>query len=109
MSAFSIKIVVFLLLLSGLSISSCKKEIAAPTQGQITAAKLQKVMAKGDIVYVYNVDGTSAQSEGRLVNISNDGYIMVAYQAVYATYNLSLLKKYFNVVLSNGNNWFLYF
>ncbi|PZX60920.1 hypothetical protein [Hydrotalea sandarakina] len=107
MKSISIKMLVFLLLLSGISISSCTKQVSAPTQGQITATKLQKVMVKGDIVFIYNVDGTSAQ--GSLVNISNDGYITVAYQAVYATYNLSLLKEYYSVVLSNGNNWFLYF
>ncbi|WP_298392066.1 hypothetical protein [Hydrotalea sp.] len=107
MKKYSLKILIFLLLLTGISFASCTKEVAAPTQGQITASKLQKVMAKGDIVFVYNVDGTSAQ--GSVVNISNDGYITVAYQAVYATYNLSLLKAYYSVVLSNGNNWFLYF
>ncbi|WP_298300078.1 hypothetical protein [Hydrotalea sp.] len=96
-----------MLLLTGISFASCTKEVAAPTQGQITASKLQKVMAKGDPVFVYNVDGTSAQ--GSLINISNDGYIMVAYQSTFKTYNLSLLKAYFNIVLSNGNNWFLYF
>ena len=107
MKKYSLKILIFLLLLTGISFASCTKEVAAPTQGQITESKLQKVMAKGDIVFVYNVDGTSAQ--GSVVNISNDGYITVAYQAVYATYNLSLLKAYYSVVLSNGNNWFLYF
>ena len=107
MNKYPIKILIFMLIITGFSFASCTKELSAPTQGQITAAKLQKVMTKGDIVFVYNVDGTSAQ--GSLVNISNDGYITVAYQAVYATYNLSLLKEYYSVVLSNGNNWFLYF
>ncbi|MDE3144673.1 MAG: hypothetical protein KGL19_11000, partial [Bacteroidota bacterium] len=64
-------------------------------------------MKIGEPVYIYNVDGTSVQ--GSIFNISSDGYITVAYPALYETYNLSLLKAYTNDVLSNGNNWFLYF
>ena len=99
------------LLISGLliviALTACTKQVTSPTQGQITAAQLQKIIKVGDPVYVYNVDGTSTQ--GSMVEISGDGYIMVAYPAVRETFNLGMLKGYFNNVLSNGNNWFLYF
>lgn len=90
-----------------LALSACNKQVISPTQGQITASKLQSIIKVGEPVYVYNVDGTSTQ--GSLVEISGDGYIIIAYPALKATYNLGLLKEYKNVVLSNGNNWFLYF
>ena len=86
---------------------SCTKETTSPTQGQITALQLQKIIKKGDLIFVYNVDGTSTQ--GSVLNISNDGYIIVSYTSTQETYNLALLKGYYNVILSNGNNWFLYF
>jgi|GEM_PF-1482390 len=90
-----------------LALSACTKQVTSPTQGQITATQLQKIMKVGEPVYVYNVDGTSSQ--GSIYNISSDGYITVAYPAVRETFNLGLLKGYFNNILSNGNNWFLYF
>lgn len=90
-----------------LALTACTKQVTSPTQGQLTAVKLQKIIKVGEPVYVHNVDGTSTQ--GSMVEISGDGYITVAYPALKATYNLGLLKEYKNVVLSNGNNWFLYF
>jgi len=90
-----------------LLMASCTKEVTTQNQAQITASYLQKVMKIGEPVYVINVDGTSTQ--GSLVSILTDGYIIVAYPAVRTTYNLALLKGYNSVILSNGNNWFLYF
>ncbi|TXT30205.1 MAG: hypothetical protein FD136_1714 [Chitinophagaceae bacterium] len=100
-----------LIAISGLflaiALTSCTKQVTSPTQGQITAVRLQRIIKVGEPVYVYNVDGTSTQ--GSMFEISSDGYITIAYPALKATYNLGLLKEYKNVVLSNGNNWFLYF
>ncbi len=87
--------------------TACTKQVTSPTQGQLIAAQLQKIMKVGEPIYVYNVDGTPTQ--GSVYNISSDGYITVAYPAIHETYSLSLLKAYFSNVLSNGNNWFLYF